>query len=486
MCIRDSDQGAHRTGGGAAPQLAVPGPAAEQEHRGPVAVVGLAAHVRTAVGDVHGARQVGEPVGGDGVVEPGVDRAQQGVVDPVGPGRLGGLAQGGGDVPVGEQAQQSRLVVHGPVAGGVHGVGGLHDAAGTGGVGLDGVRGLPDRGEVAPDEGGVAGLAQVHRPRPAVLPRPVRVHPGDVTGVVLGDQRRQVVLGAVEVAGLQQLDQDADQVVVEDGVVAVLADVEPVAVLDEVRGDVARPVGVAQLRVGHPDLGDLGQLAVPVRRHVRVVGVVAARGDELVAGGPGVALTEPVGRDHVVEGGGAPGRDGGRRVVERERPAGRRRVQDVRDRVVVDHGDPRVHGDEVPTADRHLVPEVGDGDGAVVPLELRGQGGVVAAGVEPLEPRGVVVDPEPDRRVGPRVDVEAAVLVGQDAVVVALPADRGAVVLRDGRPRRRGVPDLGAAGHDQGRGEDRGRPAAALSTVPLHVGHPSDHALARQGPKDAM
>ena len=125
-------------------------------------------------------------VGGDRLLENGVGRIEEAQVLLFGPVGLGGVADGGGDVAVGGEAEQRLEVVDGPESLGVDVVRRLHRAARARPVGGDGVRarldagllcrtGGPAGGEVLLDELDVARLQEIDRPWHGIGPEPVDV-----------------------------------------------------------------------------------------------------------------------------------------------------------------------------------------------------------------------------------------------------------------------------------------------------------------------
>ncbi len=240
-------------------------------------------------------------------------------------------------------------------------------------------------------------------------------------------------MGVGEVALVEEVGQDTDDVVVVLGLVAVDPVVELVAAPGDLGVDEPAAVGVVEGLIGDVDPGDAGQLAVPEARHVGEVLVEATGGGQRGRARPRVGAPEAVGGDHVVviDGGVGGHRIGGR--VERHQSGGGLGVG--LDDVVrgVRHGDPAVDGDKGVTGEHHPVGELGDRDPGAVPAERRDLCGEVAVGVGPGG-RGAVVDAEAVVLVDAVLDEEHPAETGHHALLVALPADlrRGAVGAGEG------------------------------------------------------
>ena len=279
------------------------------------------------------------------------------------------------------------------------------------------------RREVLRDEGRVARLEQVDGPGHGVSPETVDVLTGGPADDVAG--LREQRMGIREVPLGEEVGQDPDHVVTEFHLVAVDAGVEGVGAADELRGDEAALVRVDKGGVGHVDMGDARQLGGPEGAHVRIVTVEAAGGGERLRAGPRRAAGEPVGGDDVVVVDGLVGGHGIGCLVEGHEGGRGPRVD--RDGVPgrVGDADAAVHGDEGRPAEDDLVGELGDGDGGTLVAERGHLGREVAAGVGPGRPLALV-DAEPvllEEAAGAVLDHEGAPETGDDAVVVAEPAD---------------------------------------------------------------
>ena len=229
-------------------------------------------------------------------------------------------------------------------------------------------------------------------------------------------------MGVGEVALVEEVGQDADDVVVVLGLIAVDPVVQLVATPGDLGVDEPAAVGVVEGLIGDADPGDAGQLAVPEARHVREVLVEGTSGGQRGGARPRVGAPEAVGSDHVVviDRGVRGHRIGGR--IERHQSRGSLGVglNDVVRRVR--HRDPAVDGDKGGTGENHPVGELGDRDPGAVPAERRDLRGEVAVGVGPGG-RGAVVDAEAVVLVEAVLDEEHPAEAGDDALLVALPAD---------------------------------------------------------------
>ena len=214
-----------------------------------------------------------------------------------------------GEVAVGSQADECRVVVGRPGALGVDVVGGLHDPRGAGPPGGDRVGGVLDarlrgtegslRIEIRLHEGQVSGLHQVDGPWHRVRPDPVVVEAlaRRFHGVARFEEQR---VGVGEVALVEEVGQDTDDVVVVLGLIAVDSVVQLVAAPGDLGVDEPAAVGVIEGLIGDADPGDAGQLAVPEALHVREVLVEGTGGGQRGCTRPRVAAAEAVGSDHVV------------------------------------------------------------------------------------------------------------------------------------------------------------------------------------------
>ncbi len=295
--------------------------------------------------------------------------------------------------------------------------------------------------EVGLDEAQVAGLEQVDGPDPGIGPHSVvvlRLGADHVPGAV------QQPVRAGRVALGEQVGQDADDIMAEFLVVTVGAGLQLVAVADDLGVDEAGLVPVDQARIGQRgDLGDLGQLPVPVRGHMGEVLAEAARGHDGTGGREGVTAAEGVRGHRVVVVDGAVRRHRVRRRVQADEPGRSLGVDADRGAGRVAHLDPAVDDHERVAADGHVIAEVRDRDLRAVPVERRDQRRQVPVGVGPRG-RAVVVDAVTVRRAGHRgravaartavraagVDEEAAAQTGHHRLGVARPADHPGVAER--------------------------------------------------------
>ena len=107
-------------------------------------------------------------------------------------------------------------------------------------------------------------------------------------------------MGVGEVALVEEVGQDADDVVVVLRFVAVNPVVQLVAAPGDLGVDEPAAVGVIEGPIGDADPGDAGQLAFPEARHVCEVLVKAASTSQRGCARPRIGSPEAVGGDHVV------------------------------------------------------------------------------------------------------------------------------------------------------------------------------------------
>ena len=107
-------------------------------------------------------------------------------------------------------------------------------------------------------------------------------------------------MGVGEVALVEEVGQDADDVVVVLGLVAVDPVVQVVATAGDLGVDEPAAVGVIEGPIGDTDPGDGGQLVVPEAGHVREVLVERTGAGQRGCARPRVGSPEAVRGDHVV------------------------------------------------------------------------------------------------------------------------------------------------------------------------------------------